>query len=139
MQVQPYLFFEGRCDEALSFYSTTLGAQVTALMRYSDSPEPHPPGMLPPGSDNKVMHCNFTVGESQVMASDGMCSGKPSFQGITLAISPDTAADAKRVFDALADGGKVDMPLGETFFSHAFGMLTDRFGVAWMVNVAKPA
>lgn len=140
MQVQPYLYFDGRCDEALAFYRTTLGAEVTALMRFSDSPQPHPPGMLPPGSESKVMHCNFTVGETQLMASDGMCGGKPAFQGITLAISPATDAEALRIFNALGEGGggQVQMPLTETFFASSFGMVADRFGVSWMVNVVKP-
>lgn len=138
MQVQPYLYFDGRCDEALDFYRATLGAEVTVLMRFSDSPEPHPPGMLPPGSDNKVMHCNFTVGETQLMASDGMCGGKPAFQGVSLAISPATDAEAQRLFKALGDGGQVQMPLTETFFATSFGMVADRFGVSWMINVAKP-
>jgi PhnB protein len=138
MQVQPYLYFDGRCDEALAFYGTVLGAKVTQLMRFSDSPQPHPPGMLPPGSDSKVMHCNFTIDDTQLMASDGMCGGKPAFQGISLAISPATDADAKRIFTALTEGGQVQMPLTETFFASAFGMVADRFGVSWMVNVVKP-
>lgn len=138
MQVQPYLYFDGRCEEALDFYRATLGAEVTALMRFKDSPEPHPPGLLPPGSENKVMHCNFTVGETQLMASDGMCGGKPAFQGVSLAISPATDAEAQRLFKALGDGGQVQMPLTETFFASAFGMVADRFGVSWMVNVVKP-
>lgn len=139
MQVQPYLYFDGRCEEALDFYRATLGAQVAFLMRMKDSPEAHPPGMLPPGAENKVMHCTFTIGQTQLMASDGMCGGKPAFQGISLSITPPTEAEAQRIFNALADGGQVQMPLTETFFAYAFGMVADRFGVSWMVNVPKPA
>ncbi len=135
MQVQPYLFFEGRCDEALEFYRTALGATVTMLMRFKESPEPPPPGTLPPGGSDKVMHASFRVGETEVMASDGNCSGQAGFRGISLTISADDEAQAERVFNALAAGGSVQMPLAKTFFSSSFGMVTDRFGVAWMVIV----
>lgn len=135
MRVQPYLFFEGRCEEALEFYRRTLGAEVTALMRYEDSPESQPPGMLPPGSGDKVMHANFRVGESVLMASDGNCGGNPGFQGISLTLTVAEAAEAERVFAALAEGGRVQMPLTQTFFSARFGMVADRFGVSWMVLV----
>ena len=138
MQVQPYLYFDGRCEEALDFYRATLGAEVTFLMRMKDSPEAHPPGMLPPGAENKVMHCNFTIGQTQIMASDGMCGGKPAFQGVSLSITPATDAEAQRLFKALGEGGQVQMPLTETFFASSFGMVADRFGVSWMVNVPKP-
>jgi PhnB protein len=137
MNVEPYLFFEGRCEEAIEFYRRALGAEVTALMRYKDSPEPPPPGKVPPGSDNKVMHANFRVGNTTVMASDGLCSGKPSFQGFSLSINAASDAEAERLFAALADGGQVQMPLAKTFFSSRFGMVADRFGVPWMVIVAK--
>ncbi len=134
MQVQPYLFFDGRCEEAVEFYRKALGAQVDMLMRYSDSPEPAPPGMVPPGSENKVMHASFRIGDSTVMASDD-CSGKPSPQGFSLSLSVSQEAEADRFFNALANGGKVQMPLTKTFWSPRFGMLTDRYGVGWMVNV----
>ena len=136
MQVQPYLFFEGRTEEAIEFYRGALGAEVTMLMRYEESPDEPPPGMIPPGSGKKVMHASFRVGESTIMASDGRCSGKPSFQGISLSITVRDEAEAERVFGALTKGGQVQMPLGKTFFSPRFGMVADRFGVSWMVVVA---
>ena len=136
MNVEPYLFFECRCEEAVEFYRRALGAEVTALMRYKDSPEPPPPGKIPPGSDNKVMHANFRIGNTTVMASDGLCSGKPSFQGFSLSINAASDAEAERLFAALAEGGQVQMPLTKTFFSSRFGMVADRFGVPWMVIVA---
>jgi PhnB protein len=137
MQVQPYLFFDGRCEEAIEFYRSALGAEMTALMRFKDSPEPHEPGMCPPGSDNKVMHASFRIGETTVMASDGQCMGKPSFQGFALALTAPDAAKAEQLFAALADGGQVQMPLTKTFFSSHFGMVADRFGVGWMIIVAS--
>ncbi|VTU34418.1 3-demethylubiquinone-9 3-methyltransferase [Variovorax sp. SRS16] len=142
MNLQPYLFFEGRCEEALDFYRAKLGAQQVMLMRMKESPEPPNPEMCPPGSEEKIMHCSFTIGNTQVMASDGRCSGKPSFQGISLALSASTEAEAKRLYDGLSDGGQVQMPMTKTFFSPAFGMVADRFGVSWMVmaepDAAKP-
>jgi PhnB protein len=135
MNVQPYLFFEGRVEEALSFYTKALGTQVDMLMRNRDAPEPPPPGMLPPGSEDKVMHASFRVGDTDVMLSDGHCSGKPNFAGFSLSITAPDETTARRMFNALADGGKVTMPIGKTFWSPCFGMLTDRFGVGWMVNV----
>lgn len=137
MLVQPYLFFDGRCEEAIEFYGHALDARVEMLMRNSDSPEPHPPGMLPPGSENKVMHASLKIGDTVVMASDGHCSGKPSFQGFALSISVPDGATAERRFAALSEGGQVQMPLTRTFFSSHFGMLTDRFGVSWMIIVAQ--
>ena len=136
MQVQPYLNFDGRCEEAVEFYRRALGAEVTALMRFKDSPEPHAPGMVPPGAENKVMHANLRIGDTAVLASDGRCQGKPSFQGFALSLTPPTDADAERLFAALGDGGQVQMPLAKTFFSSSFGMVADRFGVSWMVYVA---
>lgn len=138
MQVQSYLNFDGRCEEAIEFYRKALGAEVTALMRYKDSPEPCAPGMVPPGSENKVMHASFRIGDTTLMASDCHCAGKPNFQGISLAISPSDETKAKRIFTALSDGGEVKMPLGKTFFSPAFGVVNDRFGVTWMVHVSGP-
>jgi len=135
MFIEPYLFFEGRCDEAIEFYRQHLGAEVGTLMRYKESPEPHQPGMLPPGSENKVMHGVIKIGDTKVMLSDGRCSGKPSFQGFALTITAPGVAQADRMFAALADGGHVQMALGETFFSPRFGMVTDRFGVLWMIIV----
>jgi PhnB protein len=136
MQVQPYLFFDGRCEEAIEFYRTKLGAEVTMLMRFKDSPEPHQPGMIPPGAENKVMHASFRIGDTAVLASDGRCLGKPNFQGFALSLTVPTDADAERFFTALGDGGQIHMPLAKTFFSSSFGMVADRFGVSWMVYVA---
>jgi len=137
MQVQPYLFFDGRCEEALEFYRRALGAEVTALMRFSDNPEPPQPGMVPAGSGDKVMHSSFRIGEATVMASDGMCQGQASFQGFSLSLIVNDEAEADRLFAALRDGGQVQMPLAKTFFSPRFGMVADRFNVFWMV-VAMP-
>jgi PhnB protein len=136
MQVQPYLFFDGRCEEALDFYRAALGAEVTMLMRFRDSPEPPPPGMVPPGAEGKVMHAAFRVGDATVMASDGRCGGTPAFQGVSLSLTVPDEAAAERTFAALAEGGQVQMPLDRTFFSPRFGMVADRFGVSWMVVVA---
>jgi len=135
MIVQSYLFFDGRCEEAVEFYRRALGAEVTTLMRYKDCPDTPPPGTFPPGSADKVMHASLRIGETEGMASDGHCLGKPSFQGFALSITAANEAEADRVFAALADGGEVRMPLGKTFFSPRFGMLADRFGVGWMVIV----
>jgi PhnB protein len=137
MNAQPYLFFEGRADEALAFYTKAFNTKVDQLMRYKEAPDKPPPGMLPPGSDDKVMHASFKVGGTDVMLSDGNCSGKPNFGGFSLAVDTSDEASARRIFDALADGGQVTMPLGKTFWSPLFGMLTDRYGVGWMVMVAQ--
>jgi PhnB protein len=134
MKVEPYLFFEGRCEEAIEFYRKALGAQVIMLMRFKESPEPPMPG-LPPGSEEKILHATFRIGESEIMASDGHCSGKPSFQGISLSLAVPDEATANRVFAALSEGGQVQMPLTRTFYSPRFGMVADRFGVSWMVLV----
>jgi PhnB protein len=137
MFIEPYLFFDGRCEEAIEFYRSALGAEVEMLMRFKDSPEPSQME-LPPGSENKVMHSSFRIGDSRVMASDGMCQGKPSFQGVSLSITAADLAEAERLFGALAEGGQVQQPLIQTFFSPGFGMVADRFGVSWMVVVAAP-
>ena len=139
MKIQPYLFFEGRCEEALEFYTKALGAKVEMKMRYSDCPDSGggcPQGM-PAGTENKIMHAAMKFGDDLVMASDGMNSGKPSFSGTTLSISADDEAAVKKYFEALSQGGKVMQPLAKTFFSPAFGMVTDKFGVPWMVLVNK--
>jgi len=135
MLVQPYLFFDGRCEEAITFYRRALGAEVVMLMRYRDCPDSPPPGVVAAGSADKVMHASLRIGETTVMASDGRCQGQPSFQGFSLSITAANEAEADRVFAALSDGGTVSMPLGKTFFSPRFGMVTDRFGVGWMVLV----
>ena len=134
MQVQPYLFFDGRCEEALEFYKGALGAEVTALIRNSENPDP---SMTPPGMENKVLHANFNVGGTQLMASDGMCSGTPNFAGVSLSLAADDVAEAERLFAALAEGGQVKLPMHETFFAKRFGMVADEFGVSWMVIAGK--
>ncbi len=139
-QVEPYLFFEGRCEEALAFYEKALGAKVQMKMRYSESPEGNgacPQGM-PPGSESKIMHALFTIGEANVMASDGMNSGKAEFKGVSLSLAMDDEASVKKSFDALGEGGKVMLPLSKTFFSPSFGMVSDKFGVNWMLMVYQP-
>ena len=140
-KVQPYLFFDGRCEEAIEFYKRALGAEVEMVLRFKESPEPPPPGMVPPGSENKIMHSCFRVGNTQIMASDGSAQGKPEFKGFSLSVSARDEADADRMFSALAEGGQVRMPLARTFFSPCFGMVADRFGMGWMVIVppAEPA
>jgi len=130
MQIEPYLFFEGRTEEALEFYKSKLGAKIEAVIRYKENPEPK---YNPPNSDNKVMHALFRIGDSKVMASDGNCTGKPSFQGFSLTFNARDEADAKQRFNALAEGGQVNLPLSETFFAKSFGMVADRFGLNWMV------
>ena len=136
--VEPYLFFNGRCNEALDFYTKALGAKVDFLMRFKDSPEPPEPGMVPPGSENKVMHASFRIGGQRLMASDGRCAGKPNFDGFALSLTVRDEAEADKVFAALADGGQVQMPLAKTFYSPRFGMVSDRFGVMWMILVPRP-
>jgi PhnB protein len=131
MLVQPYLSFEGRAEEAIEFYKKAVGAKVTMMMRNKESPE-QPPGM-PPNSGDKIMHCTMTIGDSVVMATDGMMSGNPKFGGISLTINADSDAEAKKLFNNLAAGGQVTMPLNKTFFASSFGMLADKFGVHWMV------
>ncbi|MEA3208695.1 MAG: PhnB protein [Chthoniobacter sp.] len=134
--VQPYLFFGGRCEEAVEFYRTALGAELLMLMRFKESPEPHPPGMLPPGFEDKVMHASFRIGETTLMASDGTCKSEKGFEGFSLSLTVPDEAAADRAFAALADGGEVQMPLTKTFWSPRFGILTDRFGLGWMIAVA---
>lgn len=135
MQVQPYLFFDGRCEEAAEFYRRALGAEQIMLVRWKDCPEPQQPGMVPPGSENKVMHMRFRIGDTEILASDGQCRGQQSFQGFALSLTAANPAEAERLFGALSDGGQVQMPLAKTFFSPSFGMVADRFGVSWMVYV----
>jgi PhnB protein len=134
VKIEPYLFFGGRCEEALEFYRQALGARVDMLMRYRESLDPPPPGMLPPGFENKVMHANLRIGDNVIMASDG-CGETPEFSGFSLSLAVTTAAEADRFFGALAEGGSVVMPLGKTFWSPRFGMVMDKFGVGWMINL----
>lgn len=133
--LQPYLFFNGHADEAIEFYKSALGAEVQMLMRFKESPEPHQPGMLPPDSGEKVMHAQLLLGGTVLMLSDGRCMGAPDFEGFALSLAVATGAEADRFFAALADGGQVQMPLAKTFYSPSFGMVTDKFGVLWMIMV----
>jgi len=132
--VQSYLFFDGKCEEAIEFYKKALGADVKMLMRFKDSPEPLPPGCGPTDA-SKVMHAQFQIGETVIMASDGRATGNPKFEGFAQALTVPTEAEADKAFNALAKGGKVEQPLAKTFFSAKFGMVVDKFGVFWMVMV----
>ena len=133
MNVEAYLFFNGRTEEAIEFYKKAIGAKPEMVMRYGDSPDK---SQNPPGSDDKIMHSSFMVGDSRIMASDGECSGQASFQGFSLSITAESEAEADRVFSALSEGGQVQMPLSPTFFSPKFGMLVDKFGIGWMIMAA---
>jgi PhnB protein len=135
MQIQPYLFFDGRCEEAIEFYRDAVGAEVTMLMRFKENPEATA-GCMPPGAEDKVMHASLRIGDATVLASDGRCTGQPSFQGFALSLTASDADEAERMFAALGNGGQVQMPMAKTFFSPRFGMVADRFGVSWMVYVA---
>lgn len=134
--IQPYLFFNGRCEEAVAFYQSALGAKLEMLVRFRDNPETPPPGTMPPDWGEKVMHCTLRVGNALVLASDG-CETGAKFAGFSLSLNVATPAEADRVFQALAAGGKVTMPLAKTFWSPCFGMLTDKFGIGWMVGLAS--
>jgi PhnB protein len=136
MLVQSYLFFNGRCEEAIEFYKKTLGAQVEMLMRFKEAPGDHKPT---PGTEEKVMHSSFRIGDTVVMASDGMAQGKLEFKGFSLTIATKTIDEAQKLFGALSDGGQVHQPLIQTFFSPSFGMLADKFGVGWMIMAEPPA
>ena len=134
MQVQPYLNFDGRCEEAIEFYRSKLGAHVEALMRFKEAPE----GQCAPGTENKIMHSSFQIGDTMLMATDGMMNpGKLEFKGISLTLNPKTEAECERLFNALANGGQVHQPLIKTFFSPKFGVVADKFGVSWMVMVEQ--
>ena len=135
MFIQPYLFFDGVCEQAVEFYKGAVGAEVQMLMRHKDVPVPPAPGMVAAGADNKIMHVTFKVGDTLINGSDGRCTGNPAFQGFSLSLNTSGPAEAERVFAALAAGGKVDMPLGKTFWSPMFGMLTDKFGIHWMISI----
>lgn len=136
--IEPYLFFNGRCEQAVEFYRKALGAKVEMMMRFKESPEPPPPGTVPPGFEDKIMHASFRIGKTTVMASDGCTTEKTSFHGFSLSLSVPTENEADRVFAALSDGGQVRMPLGKTFWSPRFGMVEDRFGIGWMITVEPP-
>ena len=134
--VESYLFFGGRCQEAIDFYRGALGAQVDMVLLYKDSPEPPPEDRIPAGFENKVMHASFRIGDTRIMASDG-CEESAKFEGFSLSLSLPTEAEAQRAFSALSEGGHVTMPLGKTFWSPCFGMLTDRFGIGWMITLGQ--
>jgi PhnB protein len=134
MQVQPYLMFEGRCDEALKFYQAAIGAEIQMLMRFKESPDQ---SMVSPEAKEKIMHACMRIGDSRVLASDGNCSGSPAFNGVNLTLNASDDAEAEKLFAALAEGGQVRMPLEKTFFASKFGMLADQFGVNWMI-IAGP-
>ena len=133
MHVQPYLFFDGRAQEALDFYKDAVGAQITALMRFGEAPDQ---SQIKPETKDKVMHGAFKIGDTEVLISDGNNKGTPKFDGFALTIQCNDAAEAERLFNALGKGGEVSMPLGKTFFAKSFGMLKDKFGVHWMVIAA---
>jgi PhnB protein len=135
MLIQPYLFFDGRYEEAFEFYRSALGAEVLMMMRYKENPEPHSESQAPPGSENKIMHLRMRIGDSEVMASDGLCQGAPDFKGFSLSYKARSESEADQVFARMAEGGQVQMPLTKTFFSPRFGMVADRFGVSWMIIV----
>ncbi len=136
MQVQPYLFFGGRCEEAADFYRAAAGAEVTLLMRFKEAPPADGGGcMVQPGFENKIMHMSLRFGDTTVLASDGAGPGPAKFEGFSLSLSPSSAAEADKLFATLSDGGQVQMPLAKTFFASRFGVLVDRFGVSWMVVV----
>lgn len=136
--VQAYLFFNGNCEQAVEFYRKALGAEVEMMMHFKESPEPPPPGMVPPNWGDKIMHTSFKVGQTTVMASDGCGPEAKGFQGFSLSLAVATEVETDRYFNALADGGKVNMPLTKTFWSPRFGMLEDKFGIGWMINVVPP-
>ncbi len=138
MAIEPYLFFNGCCEEAIEFYNKALGAELLMKIRYKESPEPPPPGMVPPGWDEKIMHASLRIGSANLMASDG-CAEGGKFQGFSLSLTATDEADARKKFDALGQGGQVQMPMGKTFWSPCFGMVTDRFGIGWMVGVEEPS
>jgi PhnB protein len=138
MNVQPYVVFDGKCEEALEFYKSAVGAKVDMLMRFKEAPaEQH--AQMSPGSMEKVMHCAFKIGDTQILASDGHCTGKPTFQGFSLTINAASDAEAEKLFGALGKGGQVTMPMSETFFASRFGMVSDKFGINWMVLAEKQA
>ncbi len=132
MEIQPYLFLDGRCEEAIAFYRQTLGAEPAMMMRFKDAPDQ---SMVPPGGGEKIMHARLRIGDTTLLLSDGRCQGQPNFQGFAISVTASDPAAAERLFKALSEGGEVRMPLAKTFFSPAFGMLADRFGVGWMVYV----
>jgi PhnB protein len=137
-KIEPYIFFGGRCEEALEFYKNAIGAQVLFMMRFKESPTPHPEGMLPADYGEKIMHATVRIGASTIMASDGGCNETSGPQGFSLSLEVQTEEEVDRAFHALAEGGQVNMPPTQTFWSKRFGMLKDQFGLGWMVTVPAP-
>ena len=138
MNIQPYLSFEGRAQEAIDYYKGVLGATVDVIMHFKDGP-PEMQAQMSPESKDKIMHAAIRVGDTQVLMSDGRCTGTASFSGVTLTLNAADAAEAEKLFGSLGKAGQVTMPLSETFFAHRFGMLADKFGVNWMVIAPKDA
>ena len=136
--IVPYLFYSGRCDEAIAFYERELGAKLEIRMTFNESPVPLPPGMLQEGFESKVMHATLKIGSMTVYMADG-CDDKPKFDGFNLAIQVETEEEAHRYFNALAKGGSIRMPLCATFWSPCYGMVSDQFNVGWMVMIPGPA
>jgi PhnB protein len=134
--IQPYIFFNGSCEQAIEFYRKALGAEIEMMIRFKENPEPSSAGAIPPGFENKIMHACFRIGQTAIMASDGDSADKARFQGFSLSLSVSNEAEANRAFNALADEGQVKMPLTKTFFSPCFGMVQDRFGIGWMISIA---
>jgi len=136
MNLQPYVFFNGRCEEALNFYTEKLGAQVTFKMLFKDAPPPDPNNPSRPELADKIMHANVQLGSSTWMASDGNCDPAAGpFNGFSLSLTIEDIAAAEKCFNALAEGGQVVMPFGQTFWSKGFGMVVDRFGLMWMITL----
>jgi PhnB protein len=135
VKLEPYLFFDGNAEEALAFYERALGAEVETKMRYADSPDPVPPEHMPPGGPQKLLHASLLAGDARIMMSDGVPLERGGFRGFSLTLQSPTEGEARRTFDALADGGRILLPIGPTFFSPCYGMLLDRYGVQWMVMV----
>lgn len=131
--VMPYITFQGNCEEALKFYKECLGGEILYMGRYGGSP------MAGQAPDDKIMHATLKVGDTHIMAADNMAPDPFAVGGnIALSVGTDDAGDAERMFNALAEGGRVTMPIAETFWAERFGMLTDKFGIDWMVNYEKP-
>lgn len=131
--IQPYLFFRGRCEEAIEFYKKALGAKVGMVMRFKDNPDRPPPGVVPPSLDERIMHASIEIDDAMIMMSDGMKEGGPAFGSMSLSLGVRNPQDVDRYFNALAEGGEVEMPLSKPFFAERFGSVKDKFGVSWMI------
>ncbi|HEY1503898.1 MAG TPA: VOC family protein [Stellaceae bacterium] len=136
MQTSPYLLFTGECESAFKFYETHLGGKILVMMKHAGTPAE---GQVPVEWNDKIMHGRIQLGDTVVMASDAPPGRQQKAQGFRLSLSFDKSAEAERAFNALADGGSVEMPFAKTFFAERFGMVTDRFGTPWMINCEHPA